>query len=231
VAAPLASQPVCPVFTSMVNDARSGGVEWISTSVHRTAFTQQTHNILREPHARVWRRAGPDSSGARPSAPRMASRRPPCFTIVACPREAPTSSQRISTTEQHSASPAGARAIEFHPWPGGPGAGALFGAYPVGQFGDGHGAHLAQLRHWRIVAHAFHQTPVFTKAIERLIDDDDYRGLQIALMLRPEQGPVIRGGGGIRKVRWARPGGGKRGGLRIIYYWAPSERAFYMLYV
>jgi hypothetical protein len=50
-------------------------------------------------------------------------------------------------------------------------------------------------------------------------------------MLRPEQGPVIRGGGGLRKVRWARPGGGKRGGLRIIYYWAPSERAFYMLYV
>ncbi len=50
-------------------------------------------------------------------------------------------------------------------------------------------------------------------------------------MLRPEQGPVIRGGGGLRKVRWARPGGGKRGGLRIIYYWARSERAFYMLYL
>ena len=55
-------------------------------------------------------------------------------------------------------------------------------------------------------------------------------GLQIALMLRPEQGPVIRGGGGLRKVRWARPGGGKSGGLRIIYYWGPSETAFYMLY-
>ena len=44
------------------------------------------------------------------------------------------------------------------------------------------------------------------------------------------RGPVIRGGGGIRKVRWARPGGGKSGGLRVIYHWAPAEEAFYMLY-
>jgi hypothetical protein len=49
-------------------------------------------------------------------------------------------------------------------------------------------------------------------------------------MLRPEQGPLIRSGGGLRKVRWARPGGGKRGGLRVIYYWAAAETAFYMLY-
>jgi hypothetical protein len=76
----------------------------------------------------------------------------------------------------------------------------------------------------------FVETPIFTKSIDRLLDHDEYRSLQIALMLRPEQGPVIRGGGGLRKVRWARPGGGKSGGLRIIYYWAPSETAFYMLY-
>ena len=76
----------------------------------------------------------------------------------------------------------------------------------------------------------FVETPVFTRIVDRLLDDDDYRSLQIALMLRPEQGPVIRGGGGLRKVRSARPGGGKSGGLRIIYYWAPSETAFYMLY-
>ncbi|MGI8782603.1 MAG: hypothetical protein ACR2L2_02995 [Acidobacteriota bacterium] len=76
----------------------------------------------------------------------------------------------------------------------------------------------------------FVETPIFTKVIERLIDDEEYRGLQIALMLRPEQGQVIRGTGGLRKVRWARPGGGKRGGLRIIYYWAPAGTALYMLY-
>jgi hypothetical protein len=71
---------------------------------------------------------------------------------------------------------------------------------------------------------------IFTKVIDRLIDAEAYRGLQIALMLRPEQGPVIRGGGGLRKLRWARPGGGKSGGLRVIYFWAPAEEAFYMLY-
>ena len=75
----------------------------------------------------------------------------------------------------------------------------------------------------------FVETPIFTKIITRL-DDEEYRSLQIALMLRPEQGPIIRGAGGLRKVRWAKPGSGKRGGLRVIYYWAPRERAFYMLY-
>ncbi|MGB7219865.1 MAG: type II toxin-antitoxin system RelE/ParE family toxin [Vicinamibacterales bacterium] len=77
----------------------------------------------------------------------------------------------------------------------------------------------------------FVETPIFTRVLTRLIGDDEYRNLQVALMLRPEQGPVIPGTGGLRKVRWARPGAGKRGGLRIIYYWAPVERAFYMLYV
>ena len=76
----------------------------------------------------------------------------------------------------------------------------------------------------------FVETPIFTRVVDRLLDDEEYRSLQIALMLRPDQGPVIRGSGGLRKVRWARPGAGKRGGVRVIYYWAPGEAAFYMLY-
>ena len=76
----------------------------------------------------------------------------------------------------------------------------------------------------------FVETPVFTVSAARHLDDEAYRQLQIALMLRPEQGPVISGAAGLRKVRWARPGGGKRGGLRVIYYWSPVESAFYMLY-
>ncbi len=63
-----------------------------------------------------------------------------------------------------------------------------------------------------------------------VLDDEDYRGLQIALMLRPEQGPIIRSAGGLRKVRWAKAGAGTRGGLRVIYYWAPRESAFFMVY-
>ena len=77
----------------------------------------------------------------------------------------------------------------------------------------------------------FVETPIFTRVLTRLIADDEYRSLQIALMLRPDQGPIISGTGGLRKVRWARPGAGKRGGFRIIYYWAPKGQAFYMLYV
>ena len=76
----------------------------------------------------------------------------------------------------------------------------------------------------------FVETPVFTSSVTRLLEDESYRQLQLALMLRPEQGPVIAGAGGLRKVRWARAGGGKRGGLRIIYYWAPKDAAFYMLF-
>lgn len=50
-------------------------------------------------------------------------------------------------------------------------------------------------------------------------------------MLRPEQGPVILGSGGLRKIRWAARGKGKRGGLRVIYYWAAGDQAFSMPYV
>ncbi len=49
-------------------------------------------------------------------------------------------------------------------------------------------------------------------------------------MLRPEQGPVIQGSGGLRTARWATAGAGKRGGLRVIYYWAAGDRAFYRVY-
>jgi hypothetical protein len=76
----------------------------------------------------------------------------------------------------------------------------------------------------------FVETPVFTKVITALLDDESYRNMQSALMRRPEQGAAIGGTRGARKVRWSRPGSGKRGGIRVIYYWAPREAAFYMLY-
>ncbi len=61
----------------------------------------------------------------------------------------------------------------------------------------------------------FVETPIFTRIITRLLDDENYRRLQIALMLRPEQGPIIRGAGGLRKVRWAKAGSGKPGHLLL----------------
>lgn len=76
----------------------------------------------------------------------------------------------------------------------------------------------------------FVETPIFTKSLRALLADDDYRALQVALMLRPEQGPIIKGGGGLRKVRWAPHGTGKRGGVRLIYFWHPAEEVIYMLF-
>jgi len=77
----------------------------------------------------------------------------------------------------------------------------------------------------------FVETPVFTDAVTTLLTDEEYRRLQIALALRPEQGTIIRGSGGLRKVRWGAAGRGKRGGLRVIYYWDPPEDLCLMLYV
>ena len=76
----------------------------------------------------------------------------------------------------------------------------------------------------------FVETPIFTKRIKALLDDEDYRSLQSALVLRTEQGARIKGSGGLRKIRWALRGQGKRGGIRVVYYWNLMDETFYMLY-
>ena len=75
----------------------------------------------------------------------------------------------------------------------------------------------------------FVETPIFTKELRSAIDDDDYRALQAALLLRPEQGRLIPKTGGLRKIRWAGKGHGKSGGYRIIYYWDKAAETIYML--
>lgn len=73
------------------------------------------------------------------------------------------------------------------------------------------------------------ETKIFTRQIVDLLVDDEYRALQNKLALRPESGDLIPSGGGLRKDRWPRAGSGKRGGLRIIYYWDPPSDTIYML--
>jgi hypothetical protein len=75
----------------------------------------------------------------------------------------------------------------------------------------------------------FIETPIFTKQITDLLDDSDYRRLQVALAFQPNSGDVIRGGGGLRKIRWSAQGRGKRGGIRVIYY-KIEEDQIYMLF-
>jgi hypothetical protein len=77
----------------------------------------------------------------------------------------------------------------------------------------------------------FIETPVFSDQLYGLLADDDYRALQLALVLRPGQGALIPGSGGLRKLRWAPRGKGKRGGLRVIYFWHPGEDLIYLLFL
>jgi len=74
------------------------------------------------------------------------------------------------------------------------------------------------------------ETSVFTRRINELMPDDQYRELQEALTENPEIGDLIQGSGGLRKVRWKLPGQGKRGGVRAIYYWWVNNDRLLMLY-
>lgn len=56
-------------------------------------------------------------------------------------------------------------------------------------------------------------------------------GLQNFLLQYPEAGKIIRGAGGVRKLRWAVSGKGKRGGLRVIYYWKKRDDEIWLLTV
>lgn len=63
------------------------------------------------------------------------------------------------------------------------------------------------------------------------MSDDEYRRLQEALLRRPTQGDVVEGTGGVRKLRWGQEGRGKRGSLRVIYYWHAQGEIFLMLFL
>ena len=75
------------------------------------------------------------------------------------------------------------------------------------------------------------ETSIFTRQVLALLTDEEYRRLQMALALHPDMGAVIPGSGGLRKVRWAVEGRGKRGGVRVIYYWAIIHDKILMLYM
>lgn len=75
----------------------------------------------------------------------------------------------------------------------------------------------------------FIETKLFTQLVKEYLSDDEYRELQQYIMKHPEVGKIIRGSGGVRKVRWTREGMGKSGGIRTIYYWAKARDQVYML--
>lgn len=75
----------------------------------------------------------------------------------------------------------------------------------------------------------FVETALFTQLVEEYLDDEEYRNLQAAIAANPRAGAVIRGSGGVRKIRWSMAGRGKRGGLRVIYYFASPKQEIWML--
>lgn len=76
---------------------------------------------------------------------------------------------------------------------------------------------------------SFIETRLFTKLVQDYLTDDEYAELQQALLDNPEAGAVIRGSGGIRKLRWAAAGRGKRGGYRVIYFARKPKGVIWML--
>ena len=75
----------------------------------------------------------------------------------------------------------------------------------------------------------FVETSLFSKLVVEYLSDEEYVKLQDKLIQDPESGKVIRGSGGVRKLRWAAPGRGKRGGFRVIYHVRRSKEIIWML--
>jgi hypothetical protein len=67
------------------------------------------------------------------------------------------------------------------------------------------------------------ELPEFILATRKMLDDEEREELIDFLAYNPTAGDVIAGTGGVRKVRWALPGGGKSGGARIIYFFHDRE--------
>lgn len=77
----------------------------------------------------------------------------------------------------------------------------------------------------------FVETPIFTRLVTAALSEGDYAALQQELADHPDVGRLIEGGAGIRKIRWAAAGAGKRGGFRVIYYWRVADDQIYLLYL
>jgi hypothetical protein len=77
----------------------------------------------------------------------------------------------------------------------------------------------------------FIETRNFAKAILELLTEDEYLDLQIYLIEFPDSGDLIKGGGGLRKLRFAIHNRGKSGGVRVIYYWRSRKGKMYLMEV
>ncbi|MBW8308632.1 MAG: type II toxin-antitoxin system RelE/ParE family toxin [Candidatus Paracaedibacteraceae bacterium] len=75
----------------------------------------------------------------------------------------------------------------------------------------------------------FIESPLFSKLISSYLDNDEYAAFQWDLALHPEKGDIIPSSGGLRKIRWSAKGKGKRGGVRVIYFYQNKEGQIWLL--
>ena len=75
----------------------------------------------------------------------------------------------------------------------------------------------------------FIESTEFSSIRENYFDDSQFHMLQLYLMDRPDAGDIIKGSGGVRKLRWGLQGSGKRSGVRVIYYWITKNQQILFL--
>jgi len=75
------------------------------------------------------------------------------------------------------------------------------------------------------------ETPLFARQVEKLLDEESKQELIEFLAENPQAGDEIPETGGVRKLRFAVPGRGKRGGARVIYYYLDDEIPLYALLI
>jgi hypothetical protein len=77
----------------------------------------------------------------------------------------------------------------------------------------------------------FVESPLFTKNVLDYLTDDEYGVFQKFLATNPDSGAVVRGSGGVRKVRWSRRGTGKSGGVRVLYFTRTEAGEIWLLLI
>ena len=75
------------------------------------------------------------------------------------------------------------------------------------------------------------ETRVFTQQVQATLTPEEYRAFQLYLILHPELGDRIPGTGGLRKIRWRVANRGKRGGIRVIYFWKSAADQLFLLFL
>ena len=75
----------------------------------------------------------------------------------------------------------------------------------------------------------FIETAYYTRIIADYLSDEEQGELQAHLIAFPVDGDIIKGTGGVRKIRWGAKGKGKSGGVRVIYYWRTAKGHIYLL--